>query len=160
MIDKFISRLEDRSAAANTQRIREILELRRILEPEIAARAARSLGERDIELLQAIVDRQEQDLVRDGEDDAGEDLHFHVTLARATKNEVIVEVTALIYDLLKESRVPPLVSPERKKASFLGHRRIFAALKERDPEVSRAAMLSHLFEIDLVLYGGRRENLS
>ena len=152
MIDKIISLLEDKAIAGNTKRIKEILEFRRIWEPEIAARAAQSLDSNDLALIKAILDNQEKSLAEDKED-AQDDLRFHLTLARATKNDVIVEVTAIIHDILKECRVPPLENLTRKKISLQGHQKIYAALRERDSELSRTAMMNHLTEVDSLLFG-------
>lgn len=152
MIDKIVSDLENRAIAGNKKRIKEILEVRRIWEPEVAARAAKSIDPKDLALLGAILDTQEKGLA-EGREDAREDLRFHMTLAHATKNDVIVEVTAVIYEILKECRVPPLESLTRKKMSLEGHRAIYAALVNRDSESSREAMLNHLNEVHSFLYG-------
>ena len=151
MIDKIISLLEDKAIARNTKRIKEILEFRRIWEPEIAARAAQSLDSNDLALIKAILDKQEKSLAEDKED-AQDDLRFHLTLARATKNDVIVEVTAIIHDILKECRVPPLENLTRKRISLQGHQKIYAALRERDSELTRTAMMNHLTEVDSLLF--------
>jgi len=95
MFGKIISVLEDQGIAKNTKRIKEILEFRRILEPEIAALAAKSLEPNDLVLINTILDRQEKSLSEDKED-AQDDLRFHMALARATKNEILVEVTAIL----------------------------------------------------------------
>jgi GntR family transcriptional regulator, transcriptional repressor for pyruvate dehydrogenase complex len=152
MIDKIISLLENRSTARNAKRIKEILEFRRILEPEIAARAAQALEPGDLAILKAILDSQEKNMAENVED-AHDDLRFHLTLARATKNDVLVEVIALVHDILKECRVAPLQDPARKRASLQGHRKILAALSEKDSDLSRTAMLNHLTEVDSLLYG-------
>ena len=156
MFDKIISVLEDQAIAKNTKRIKEILEFRRILEPEIAALAAASLDPDDLVLIKTILDRQEKSLAED-KGDAHDDLHFHLTLARATKNEILVEVIAILHDILRECRVPPLENLTRKRISLQGHQQIYAALIERDSESSRKAMLNHLSEVDSLLYGQRTD---
>jgi len=152
MIDKIISILEDKTLAKNTKRIKEILEFRRILEPEIAALAAESHDQKDLLRIKAILDAQEKKLPEDKED-AEEDLHFHMALARATKNEVLVEVAAVLHDILRECRVPPLQNLTRKRISLQGHQRVYAALIDRDSESSRMAMRNHLREVESLLEG-------
>jgi GntR family transcriptional repressor for pyruvate dehydrogenase complex len=152
MFNKIISVLEDQAIAKNTKRIKEILEFRRILEPEIAALAAESLDPNDLVLINAILDRQEKSLSEDKED-AQDDLHFHLALARATKNEILVEVTAILHDILRECRVPQLENIARKRISLQGHQKIYAALRERDSELSRSAMRDHLRDVESLLYG-------
>jgi GntR family transcriptional repressor for pyruvate dehydrogenase complex len=150
MRDSILDTLSQRSIAKNRKRIAEILELRAILEPEIAARAAGHIEPRELERLKAVLDGQEQE----GADPArsmDEDLRFHLALARAGKNEVIVEVVAVLHELLGESRVPPLQSPTRKRLSLEGHRRIYEAVAGRDPEASREAMRRHLKDVEASL---------
>jgi GntR family transcriptional repressor for pyruvate dehydrogenase complex len=151
MFGKIISLLEDQSVAKNTRRIKEILEFRSFLEPEIAACAAQSLEPGDLALLKSILERQEKSL-SEGKDDAEDDLHFHLTLARATKNEIIVEVVAIIHDILKECRVAPLENLTRKRISLQGHQKIYAALQDRNSGSSRTAMLNHLKEVDSMIH--------
>ena len=157
MFDKIISVLEDRAVAQNTRRIKEILEFRRILEPEIAALAAESLDPNDLVLIKTILDRQEMSLSQE-KADAQDDLHFHLTLARATKNDILVEVTAILYDILGECRVPQLENLTRKRISLQGHQKIYEALKERDSELSRSAMRDHLRDVESLLYGRRTDD--
>jgi GntR family transcriptional repressor for pyruvate dehydrogenase complex len=152
MFNKIISGLENQSIAKNTRRIKEILEFRRILEPEIAALAAKSHDQKDLALMKMILDRQEKGL-SDDKEEAREDLHFHMTLARATKNEIIVEVSAILHDILRECRVPPLGNFARRKISIEGHQKIYDAVRQRDSEQSRSAMLDHLRNVETVLYG-------
>jgi GntR family transcriptional regulator, transcriptional repressor for pyruvate dehydrogenase complex len=152
MIDKIISLLEDKALAKSPKRIREILEFRYILEPEIAALAAKSLNPKDLARIKTILDTQEKNLLEDKED-AEDDLHFHMALARATKNDVLVEVAAVLYDVLSECRVPPLQNLTRKKVSLHGHQEIYAALRERDSELSRMAMRNHLSDVQSLLFG-------
>jgi GntR family transcriptional regulator, transcriptional repressor for pyruvate dehydrogenase complex len=156
MFNKIISVLEDQAIAKNTKRIKEILEFRRILEPEIAALAAESLDPNDLVLINTILDRQEKSLSEDKED-AQDDLHFHLTLARATKNEILVEVTAMLHDILRECRVPQLENLARKRISLQSHQEIYAALRERDSELSRSAMRDHLRDVESLLYGQRTD---
>jgi GntR family transcriptional repressor for pyruvate dehydrogenase complex len=150
MLDKIIAVLEDQALAKNTKRIKEILEFRRILEPEIAALAAESHDPQDLVRIKAILDNQEKSLLED-KTDAQDDLHFHLALARATKNEVLAEVAAVLHDILRECRVPPLQNLARKRISLQGHQGIYAALRERDSELSRTAMRNHLRDVESLL---------
>ncbi len=87
MFEKIISLLEDKALAENSKRIKEIMQFRYILEPEIAALAAQSIDDNDLLLIRTILDAQERNLL-ENKDDAEDDQRFHIALARATKNEV------------------------------------------------------------------------
>jgi GntR family transcriptional repressor for pyruvate dehydrogenase complex len=147
MFEKIISMLEDKALAKNTERIKEIMQFRYILEPEIAALAAQFIDDKELVRIQIILDAQEKNLL-ENKDDTEEDMRFHIALARSAKNMVIGEVFAVLYDILRECRVQALQNDQRKKTSLQGHRRIYSALKERDPEASRMAMRDHLNEVE------------
>ncbi len=148
MRDALHSLLADQVIARNSKRQAEIIEFRSLLEPEIAALAARNADEKDLARLDAILNAQAPDQESDATGDGEADQRFHLALARATKNEVIRETVAVLHDLLRESRVPPLQSPERKRLSLQGHGRILAALQARDPDAAREAMRAHLKDIE------------
>ena len=147
MRDALHSLLADQSLARNSRRQVEIIEFRSLLEPEIAALAAQNAGEKDLARLDAILAAQAES-PDSGTDDAQADQHFHLALARATGNEVIRETVAVLHDLLRECRVPPLQNPLRKRLSLEGHGRIRAALAAKDPEAARAAMRAHLKDVE------------
>ncbi|GAB6036770.1 hypothetical protein JCM15519_13290 [Fundidesulfovibrio butyratiphilus] len=133
--------------AATLERLRQILALRHLLEPEIAALAASNATDQDIRRIRTIYDRQAESAQR-GEDAAEDDAHFHLALARASKNEVFREVVAVLYDMLAETRAEGLRSPERDRLSLAGHEAVVAALEKRDPQACRQAMDSHLKSLE------------
>lgn len=151
MIDKIMSLLEEKALSRNKKRIMEIIQLRSILEPEIAALAAEAHDPKDLARIKTILDAQEKSILEE-RDEGEEDSHFHQALARAAKNEVLLEVAAVLYDVLRECRVRPLQNLTRRKTSLHGHLKIFQALEKRDPEASRAAMKNHLKEVEALLY--------
>lgn len=146
MRDSIFDLLQGQSVARNSKRLREIIEFRCILEPEIAALAAVHVEPRDLERLRGILESQERSHA-EGREDPDEDLHFHGALARITRNEVICEVSAVLHELLRECRVAPLQTPGRQRVSHQGHQRILEALAAKDPEQCRQAMRAHLEEI-------------
>jgi GntR family transcriptional regulator, transcriptional repressor for pyruvate dehydrogenase complex len=139
-------------AGRDDKRVREIIEVRRMLEPEIAALAARNAGPADVARIMAIVDGQERALAL-GREDPGADEHFHMSLARITGNEVLCEVAAVLQDILAGSREPRLLGPERLKASLEGHKAIAAALSGGDEAACRELMREHLDRVENKLFG-------
>lgn len=130
--------------AANPERIREAIEFRLVVEPEVAALAAARRTEDDLARIRKLIVLQEAS----GEEGfSGLDARFHMALARATKNEVIWEMAAMLQDLLSESRAAHLLGRERSLASLRGHRRILEALENADPEACREAMRDHLLNV-------------
>src|SRR5213082_4004327 len=69
----------------------ELLDVRRIIEPALAARAARNASEDEVEELAEILRRQEEKMRR-GEPAMEEDSQFHYALALAARNSVLHRV--------------------------------------------------------------------
>src|SRR5207248_3181058 len=130
--------------------VAELLDVRRILEPALAARAARNASDDEIAELEEILRRQEQKLQR-GEPAIEEDSQFHYALALAARNSVLQRVLDVLMDLLRESRTRSLQVPGRLERSYAGHRRILRAVKRRDAKAAEKAVRQHLSEIEAIL---------
>ncbi len=131
--------------------IAELVDVRRMIEPALARRAAVNATVEELAQLEDILDRQ-QAKMRRGEPTIDEDSEFHYTVALAARNSVILKVLDLLMDLLRESRTRSLQVPGRIERSYAGHRRILRALKRRDAGAAETAVRKHLKEIeDIVL---------
>ena len=130
--------------------VHELLDVRRMIEPALAARAAKNATPEEIAHLTAILDRHEAKLRR-GEQAIDEDSDFHYALALAARNSVVLRVLDVLMDLLRESRSRSLQVPGRPKRSFDGHRRILRAIQRRDAKAAEAAVKQHLKEIEEVV---------
>jgi GntR family transcriptional repressor for pyruvate dehydrogenase complex len=127
--------------------IGELLDVRKIIEPPLAARAASHATAEDVARLSEILQRQKEKLER-GELAIEEDSEFHYGIAQAARNTVILKVLDMLMDVLRESRERSLQVGGRPQKSFAGHRRILAAIKRRDVAAAQSAMAAHLQEIE------------
>jgi len=130
--------------------VAELLDVREMLEPPLAARAARHALPEDLAHLEDILRRQAERVSRQ-ELAIEEDSEFHYTIARAARNSVILKVLDMFMDVLRESRERSLQVEGRREKSLAGHRRIFNAIKRRDPDAAEVAMLEHLQEIETIV---------
>ncbi len=130
----------------------DLLDVRKMIEPHLAARAARHASPDDVARMEAILARQES-RVRMGQLAIEEDSQFHEAIATAARNRVILRILDVLMDLLRTSREQSLQVPGRLQRSLDGHRRILEAIRRRDPEAAEAAMRRHLEEIEHVLLG-------
>ena len=130
--------------------ITELLDVRCILEPALAARAALRISAEQIAKLEEILRRQEGK-VRTGESAVEEDTEFHYNIALATGNTVILKVLDVLMDLLRNTRERSLQTEGRPQKSFNGHQRILAAFKRRDAAAAEAAMSRHLQDIGKIV---------
>jgi len=130
--------------------VQELLEVRSMIEPHLAGRAARNAEKEDIAKLKEILERHEERAARK-ELAIEEDSEFHYTIARAAKNTVVLKVLDVMMDILRESRERSLQVEGRREKSLAGHRRIYNAIKRRDAEGAEKAMRQHLAEIEAIL---------
>lgn len=137
----------------------ELIEARRLFEGEAAALAATSITDEQLAALEALMERMAvEDEVR-GED---ADREFHMTIARATGNGAIIATIENLWDWRHRS---PLARNILTRARGMGlepriheHRRVFEALKARDPHAARQAMRDHLERvIDHLLHATETE---
>ncbi len=123
----------------------DLHDLRMLLEPEIAARAALMATEERLAGIRDAVERMGE-LEQDPDAYLEVDVDFHSELAAATGNVVLAFVLDSVRELLRVSRrVTNLVGtmPE----TTLAHRRIYDALVAREPETARQAMRAHLLTV-------------
>jgi GntR family transcriptional regulator, transcriptional repressor for pyruvate dehydrogenase complex len=124
----------------------ELLDVRRMFEPAVARFAALRATEEDFDDLQLIIDVQREKL-KTGRSAIVEDSAFHATLARSTRNRVVVSIMAILNDLLVESRAQSLRQKGRPARSVDGHDAVVAALRRRDPDAAAQAMYKHIDQI-------------
>ncbi len=127
--------------------MRELWEVRWILEPAIAELAAARITYDELEELAAILDAQRRK-VEVGAIPLEEDTAFHNLIAQAARNTVVLRTLDTLVDLLRQSRERSLQQRERPKYSLAGHLRILGALRAHDPIAARSEMLQHLREIE------------
>lgn len=129
------------------ERIGEIFELRHMLEPQIAALAAKRITREQLDALKAVVFDQHQAVLKQ-QDDSQQDGKFHRILAEAANNTAVLEVLDASQALIDDTRIAPLRNESRGLASVTGHMRIVDALENGDSEEARKAMEDHLCEIE------------
>ena len=128
----------------------EVFQLRELLEPQIAALAAQHATPGDHEVLQDLIERQQEE--RNGVVSGKLDQEFHLALARATGNAVLLQLVELLGHVFSKSRHEYAQSAHRRRLSLQGHREIVNAVMDADPEAARALMAAHLNAIrDVVL---------
>ncbi|MBI4310919.1 MAG: FadR family transcriptional regulator [Chloroflexi bacterium] len=128
---------------AGREVVADILELRLLLEPQIAALAAQRATAGDKEQMAAIL-REQEAQVAEGETGAAADVAFHSTVASASHNQVLERLSATLADLLSPIRDEGLQTPDRSYSSLRTHRAILQAIEAGDQEAARLAMQEHI----------------
>ena len=124
----------------------DLAEVRSILEPEIAALAAERAEESDRATLReavAVMDRS----LKDADAYIEADLDFHLALAEAAANPLILSLIDSIVGLLREQRLRIFQVEGGPQRGQIHHKRILEAMEKRDAKVARDAMKAHLEQV-------------
>jgi len=132
------------------QLVGELIDVRKMLEPPLAARAATHASADEIAEMEDILRRQAAKMAQ-GEVAIDEDSEFHYAIAMASGNSVVLKVLDLLMDLLRATREKALQVEGRPQRSLGGHRHIVAAIKKRDAAAAQAAMCRHIEEIEQIV---------
>lgn len=123
-----------------------LVEVREILEVEIAALAAARATEQDVSALDEAVQTMDESL-RDADAFIAADNQFHEALARATQNTLILALVNSIVNLLSEQRKQIFATEGGPQRGQVHHKSILASVVNHDPEAARAAMRAHLQQV-------------
>jgi GntR family transcriptional repressor for pyruvate dehydrogenase complex len=142
------------SALLNRRSLLELLEVRRILEPGIAALAAQRAQAGDVDEMKLILAEIEQRLDGRRFDDAAKSIiSFHRVITRATGNSLVQRLMDTISGLLSASMRETLRIRGRPERSLKSHRQILAAIESKDPVAARETMLLHMQGLEDAILG-------
>ncbi|MBI2325214.1 MAG: FadR family transcriptional regulator [Chloroflexi bacterium] len=123
--------------------IADVIDVRGLIEPAVAERAARNITAEELADLRGILAAQEKKVAA-GESYIEEDTRFHEVIGAAARNELLVTVLGVIWDVLRASREEWLQTEKRAHESLEAHRRILTTLERHDPAAARAAAAEHI----------------
>ncbi|WP_353423544.1 FadR/GntR family transcriptional regulator [Staphylococcus xylosus] len=131
--------------------IKELLELREIVESATVEKAALYRTEEDlVELKQALVEMGQA--VTDGTSGEKADLEFHLAIAKAAKNTLLVEllnnISELMRNSMEETRKLFIYSKQKTMNKLLEeHDVIYQAILQQNDVKAVDAMRAHLLEV-------------
>lgn len=128
----------------------EQLELRRLIEPEVARLAAERASDPQISEMRRSIQLQILKLDK-GVSFVEEDSALHLTIARSSQNGLLVRMIESIHELLRGSREESLRARPSMERSLAGHRRIIDAIAKHDPAAARKAMLRHVLDVESMI---------
>ena len=134
----------------------EQFKARVLLEPELAAEAARNATPDEIDELGRIADRIER-AIRTDPRVRGDHYLFHERLAQASHNTVLAGFFADLIRMMQEplwqvtrARVD---TPEGLEAGLANRRQVIDCLRRRDADGARAAMRQHMRRVGRLFFG-------
>ncbi|WP_219838223.1 FadR/GntR family transcriptional regulator [Paenibacillus sp. R14(2021)] len=142
---------ELQSLRMNRETLLELLEARQSLEVANASIAADKATDEDIAMLRGLVHEMEASV---GDDAEGErtDLLFHLSLAKATRNSILIRLFESIIGQLETAireirRVEIYANRSVAERLYREHLAIFEAVAARDAELAGQRMKAHLAHV-------------
>ena len=127
----------------DTQKIFDLIEVRKAIEAWGAFLAAQRATEEDIKQLENILEEMGK-AFEQGRSWEKQDADFHLGIAQATHNTIHTHMMSTIYDFLRESVARVFKDRAKVKILLDHHYRIFSAIKNHSPEKARERTLEHL----------------
>jgi DNA-binding FadR family transcriptional regulator len=137
-----------------------ILQARKIIEPATAALAATQRKDASLQDLAEILDQVEADhsrnqVVKDRFSEG--DRQFHLEIARATENPILISTQEMIHDLMGQSlwlalmRHTSFSTPGRFQEAMSEHRGILEAIRNKDAQLASIRMKAHLLRVEKIM---------
>jgi GntR family transcriptional repressor for pyruvate dehydrogenase complex len=142
----FLMKLED---------VKELYQVRKVLEVGTAGLAAENYEEGDLEKIQQALEDMRHTR---GKDELAEqaDYHFHLAIAKATHNQMLINlmgsVSEIMVETIKETRRLLLYSEERPEELFAEHKLIYEAIKSKQSDQAEKYMYNHLENVESLLF--------
>jgi GntR family transcriptional repressor for pyruvate dehydrogenase complex len=140
--------------------IRDLYELRLILDCESAALAAERHTQVDIQAMDGAVEDMRRALADGGgpEEFIDADLQFHLAVAGATGNRLIVHSMQAIRNVVREALMTVYVVRGSPENAVVEHSVIRTAIVARDPRLARQEMRAHLSRVESDVERAARES--
>ncbi len=128
--------------------VMKVIEVRRIVEPEAAALAAQRAGADEVAELGRHLAAMEKQL-GNTESFATHDNNFHLTVFRASENDILLEFMKSIQQLMQQNQVLILrQSPGIQPRSLEFHHHLYDAIREGKDEEAYEIMKAHILDIE------------
>lgn len=124
------------------QSLEELVELRGLIEPQIAEFACKKATAEDVKELERIfslMEKQQNNL----SEFAKLDCEFHTQIVRIGKNTYMIKMSEILSDILLSSFID-IVARRGKKAGLKYHKGILDTFRKKKPEEARRVMKEHM----------------
>jgi GntR family transcriptional repressor for pyruvate dehydrogenase complex len=124
----------------------EVLEARQVLESTLARMAAERATPEDVAEIQACLDEMER-VADDSQAFTHADMRFHLTVARASRNQVLTQSYYFIQGLLEEAIKRADALPGGIERALVNHRDMLAGIRNRNPEEAQRASERQIMDV-------------
>jgi len=127
--------------------MRELFEVRKLLEVQTVALAAERRTRADLKRMEQAI-REMDEGIGSPHRYIAADLQFHLAIAEATKNRIVARLMHAIRGLLQRALFTIYDIPGSPQRSLEQHRQIFAAIERKDAAEARVRMVEHLSRVE------------
>ncbi|GAB3901873.1 GntR family transcriptional regulator [Larkinella knui] len=113
----------------------DVNEVRQLLELKIAEKAALNRTQEDIDIMTGYLQQRHEAALQNRPEECIEaDIQFHIRLAMASKNEVLVDLYKIIADKMKKSFMEVFITTETLLSKQTMHTSLLQSVADRDPK--------------------------
>ncbi|KEI73392.1 GntR family transcriptional regulator [Endozoicomonas elysicola] len=146
---------ENDAAAFNDVGPFELLQARQLIESHVASFAATQLNKTNLQNMRSALELEKQELGQGVNTGKGDEL-FHMAIAEATQNSVLVALTQQLWEIRRKSPMWKRLHEWIDDVDYLeewvdDHDKIIHALSCKNPEAARHAMWQHLENVKTTL---------
>ena len=129
--------------------IRNLSEIRKLIEPWAAGIAARSMGKEDLAGMAALIEASRKETPQEySADSSRNDLDFHRVIANSTNNPILVLMVDFVETLMGDLKKLMRPDVEFSVSVLKAHERIYAAIKRKDEKKAASEMYEHVAEVE------------
>ena len=133
-----------------SSRLHDVIELRSILECEAAALAAERHGPEHLTRMDEAIEEMTKGLEEpEGDAFIDADLRFHLAVAEATGNRVLLHSMQAVRDVIRRMLMTVFNLPGSAVRAVEEHRSVRAAIAAGDPSRARDEMRAHLTRVEI-----------
>jgi len=130
----------------------ELLQVRKVIEKETVFLASKNADQKDInelyETLEAMGEAKRSGNIKEF---VTQDIKFHSLIAKASKNSFFPSILAVVHGTFIEQQEFVASLPGALEKAYEYHRKIYEAIKSKNPKESRRQMLAHLTSIERII---------
>jgi len=129
--------------------IENLSELRKLLEPHAAEKAARDISKEDLEHLKQLNDTARNNLQNNFlQELSHNEINFHRVIAKNTGNPILILILDFVENLLEDFK--KVLKPDQTFSESVldAHDKIYNAICNQDPEKAATEMYQHVHEVE------------
>lgn len=128
-----------------SQVLKELMEVRLLMEPGIAREAAGRRTEEDLEAMQSFIDRMDRAAAA-GEDYESFDYGFHIAMAESIHNGVLRRMYPVVFEAVAQGYRRTAHVHGSSKVALDYHRSILAAIRQGDADTAYEMTRRHILQ--------------